>query len=124
NVGGGYAGNFGVLGPIDWERSTKRENRADRFRGAMVPPAASRLPGNLVVSSARNLFQGIRYRRTRCHRTTWNGSPPRSSHAGSVRGSFDTASRSLERNGRRSAIGSTGAGPSRDGRPRGAASRR
>src|SRR2546427_497829 len=36
-VGGGYAGNIGVLGPIDWERSTMRENRADRLRGAMGP---------------------------------------------------------------------------------------
>jgi hypothetical protein len=37
NVGGGYAGNIWVFGPIGWERSTMRENRTDRGLGAMGP---------------------------------------------------------------------------------------
>src|SRR2546428_3835027 len=57
-VGGGYAGHIGVLGPIDWERSTMRENRADRLRGAMGPTGRGTVAGELSGFLGTESFSG------------------------------------------------------------------
>src|SRR5439155_14993079 len=92
-----------------------RENRADRVRGAMGPTGRGTVAGELSGFLGTESFSGDPTQEIAMPSDDLERLTSQIITCRKCRGSFDTASRSLERNGPRSAIGSIGAGPSPDG---------